>query len=174
MKKLLLILFFLILFSCSKFGIPRKYQPPDIVFKNWQKYAKMRKYNKMFEYEYFRFNNIRYCFDKINAHKRWNSATRREQEKFIALYKETLKKLLDEKPNEKYEALLRLKKSYQIRIVRYVVNTISDTGRLYVAGDYPGEEKIRLIKVQGKWYLINPFGYHSYIPVFKALKNKYK
>lgn len=171
-KRIIIILFFVSAIACGDIYIPRKYQSPDKVFQNWQEAARVRKYDKMFDYEYFYFDNIRYCYDQINAPRKWGEATRKEQYKFIVLYKETLKKLLDEKPNDKYEALLRLKSSYQIHISKYIVDTVSDTGWLYVAGDYPGEEKIRLIKVKGEWYLINPFGYHSYIPTLQTLKSE--
>lgn len=172
MKRAILILSFVFLISCGESWMPRKYQTPDVIFKNWQKYARVRKYDKMFEYEYFNFSNVRYCYDQLYAPEVWGKATRQEQNKFIELYKDTLKRLLDEKPDDKYEALLRLKKSYQIHITRYIINTVKDTGWLYIAGDYPGEEKIRIIKIKGRWYLINPFGYHSYTPVLKTLKSQ--
>ncbi|MBN1898003.1 MAG: hypothetical protein JW827_04435 [Spirochaetes bacterium] len=172
MKRFLFILLFLILLSCGDFFMPGKHQTPESVFKNWQKYAGIRKYDKMFEFEYFNFRNVQYCFDQINKNKVWSKATRREQENFIKLYKKTLKRLLDERPDETYNALLRLKKSYQINITQYTVDTIKEQGYLFVAGDYPGEEKIKLIRLDDKWYLINPFGYHSYIPVFKTLQEE--
>jgi len=167
------IFIFLIIFSnCYEIYIPRRFQSPNVVFKNWQYYARKRDYDKMLEYEYFKFENVQYTYDKLYKPKTWLNSTPEEQKDFINLYKETIKKLLAKIPDEKYEALLRLKKSYNIHITKYVIDMISETGEIYIAGDYPGEEKIRIIMINNKWYLINPFGYHSFIPTLKTLKEE--
>ncbi len=169
MKKIFFNILILTLFLYSNCGVIEKNNTPDKVFYKWYRSAKKRDYNAMFKLEWFKYSNVKYAFNKYNAPKKWDSATRKEQLNFIKKYKEVLKSLLDNKNDDLYEALLRLKPSYKIRLTHYSVNLIRNTAEIWVAGDYPGEEKIRLIKVNNKWYLINPFGYHSYLPVTRTL-----
>ncbi len=168
-KKFLIIGIIVYLSGC---GLIKKEKSPVEVFKLWREAAKNRNYDKMFQYEWFKYSGVVYAYNKYNAPKRWSNATRREQEEFIKLYKKILKKLLDKKNDDLYEALLRLKDSYQIEVTHYTLNLLKNSADLWVAGDYPGEEKIKLIRVKGRWYLINPFGYQSYLPVTRTLLKK--
>lgn len=147
---------------------------PDEVFRQWQERARERRYEKMFVYESFDFENIKYCYNRTRPRTAWEKASDKEQKEFTRLYRTVLMRLLTEKNDDSYESLLRLKEVFQIRVTRYTVNLTQSTAELWVAGEYPGEEKIRMTRKNGSWYLINPFGYHSYVPVLKALLKKNK
>ncbi len=174
MKHLKLFIILIVITFLSNCGQTGNNQTPDKIFRAWYKYAKNRNYSKMFELEWFRYSNIIYAYNKYNSPKTWDSATRDEQKNFVKLYKKVLKNLLNKKNNDLYEALLRLKDTYQIKITRYSVNLLKNSADLWIAGDYPGEEKIKLKRINNKWFLINPFGYHSYLPVTRTLLKQKK
>ncbi len=174
MMKKLIILIIGILFLLTDCNWRRKNLNPEEVFWKWWKAARVRDYDKMFEYEYFYIDNVQRCYNKLYSPKKWKDAPRKEQEEFISLYQSALKKLLDEKNNDKYYVLLRLKDEYQICVRTYTINVMKKRGFLYITSNYPGIEKIKLIKVNNKWYLINPFGYHYYLDILSELKKRTK
>lgn len=149
---------------------------PDTVFYNWLKAAKTRKYEQMFRYEYFYFDNISYCFNSYHKDIKWRKASLKQKEEFIKLYQSALIQLLDKKNRDRYESLLRLKDTFQIRATQYSVNLIDNTAEILIEGEYPGAERIKLINYNNAWYLINPFGYQnlSYMPVLKTLLKQKK
>ncbi len=170
MKKLLSIILFISFISCSDGFKSRKNLNPDEVFKKWRFYASQRKYSRMLKYEYFKFFNIISIYNRLNNDKKWNDLSNKEQDNFIEKYKKELITLLDEKNDDRYFALLRLKKEYKIKIITYNIDLIKDKAVLWFAADYPGSEKIKLVKINGCWYLINPLGYHNYTSVYKKFK----
>lgn len=123
----------------------------------------------MFRFEYFQISNVIFSYHSLNPDRKWKNISEKEQQRFINQYKNALQELLDKKKDNQYQVLLRLKKEYNIKAVRYSVNIPQSVAELWVVGDYPGVEKIRLIMIKKKWYLINPFGYHSYISVLKKM-----
>ncbi|MDD5065717.1 MAG: hypothetical protein PHF84_01595 [bacterium] len=174
MKKLLLLSILLFFTACDPFFSGRRNMMPDEVFRQWQDLARAREYEKMFAYEYYNFENIIYSFNRYYRTRKmtWDSASNKEQQEFVKLYRSVLVHLLNQKNDDSYESLLRLKTYFQIRVTRYTVNLMNNTAELWVAGDYPGEEKIKLIRFNNRWYLINPFGYHSFVPVLRTLLTK--
>lgn len=170
MKKYYCIILILISL-CTNSCYIRKMTPDD-VFRKWQLFAIQRKYYKMFKYEYFKYSYVISIYNKIHTKKKWEQISEKEKNQFIDFYKNTLMKLLSKKQDNKYQALLRLKKEYQIKMLSYTIDLLKGKATLRISGDYPDAERIRFIKIKGEWYLINPFGYHNYMPVLKALQAK--
>ena len=167
MKKKIL---FSILIGILMFGMScTKPNNPENVFFGWQKAAISHNYDKMFKYEIFKdLDNVIFSYETIIKGK-WSVISEQQKQDFIdTYYKPALKTALEQLSEEKYIAFFRLDPKLNLKIDSYEVK--GNDVKMWLTGDFSGDEMIKMSLSDNKWKLYNPLGYHSYLPTRMYIK----
>ncbi|MCK4777345.1 MAG: hypothetical protein KAS39_03140, partial [Actinomycetia bacterium] len=151
-------------------GCISKSTDPEKVFWNWHSAAQARNYSEMFKYEQLNMDNVIYCYETILEGK-WENVIEKDRKDFINnYYVKAVKKALQSFDEKNYHSFLRTDPALKLEIESYEVK--KDIVKMWLVGDFSGDELIKMQKSDdgNTWNIINPLGYHSYIPTRKHIR----